>query len=222
MLSETALAGLDTDLGRAAVIACASQGDATVTDSTAGDLDTDSDDTFAFTLSGIARDRHVQTSSGDQSQVGVVNANDIISVVVNGIAAMPAVDDNATPGIQSGEVPAGSGPYFSVTALNAATAAADAIAGGGIQTVMVHRILPQNVADSVIITYRETEFDFETPGNTPLTLEGTNVKYDPATGADDPSFFGASSELAGQSATGTQISIGTTSPDWLHCCDFCL
>ena len=60
------------------------------------DRDTDSNDTFAFTLSGIARDRHVQTSSGDQSKVGEVNANDIISVVVNGITAMPAVDDDGT------------------------------------------------------------------------------------------------------------------------------
>ena len=38
---------------------------------------------------------------------------------------------------------------------------------------MVHRILPQNADESVIITYRETEFDFDVPTNTPLTLSGT-------------------------------------------------
>ena len=204
---RTDVAAEDTDAGRAAVKECASQGNATVTDSTSGDGDTDSDDTFAFTLEGIARDRHVETSSGDQSQVGVVNAKDIISVVVNGITAVAAVDGNNDDDITGDEVPSGAGPYFSVNSLNAAASGADATPGGGIRTVMVHRIVPQNADESVIITYRETEFDFTAPGDTPLTLAGTQVKYDPDE-VDARSFFGATSEVGISSATGTIIGVG--------------
>ena len=83
------------------------------------DGDTDSDEVQPLLLKGIARDRHVETSSGDQSQVGVVNAKDIISVVVNGITAVAAVDANDDNEITGDEVPAGSGPYFSVDSLGA-------------------------------------------------------------------------------------------------------
>ena len=64
----------------------------------------------------------------------------------------------------------------------------------------------------MIITYRETEFNFDAPGLTPLTLAGSQVRYDADTGTDDESFFGANAEVAAQSATGTMITIGSTSP----------
>ena len=159
-------------------------------------------DSYGINLVGIARDRQVQTSSSEAG-VGMLDANDIISVVVNGITLSRDVDAMGATSVPS------SGSYFSITELTPdASVTERATPGGGIKAIRLHRIVPQDTADSVIITYRETEFDFATPGKTPLTLSGTQVKYYPSTQADPQNFFGATSEVGISSASGTDIGVG--------------
>ena len=112
------------------------------------------DDTYTFMLKGIARDIDVQSSSSEDG-VGVVAADDLVRVVVNGqrAAASDGVDD----------VPDGSGPFYRVVVLDPGDADPGmATPGGGIQEVTIHRLAPQNAKDSVQITFKETEFAFNT------------------------------------------------------------
>ena len=86
--------------------------------------------------------------------MGVVDAKDLVRVVVNGQRAVASTDD--------GDVPDGTGPFYRVAVLAPGDAGATTTPGGGIQAVTIHRLAPQNAKDSVQITFKETEFAFDT------------------------------------------------------------
>ena len=208
---NTAVERPDNDAERA-MPGC-DDGDAMAVDAQGDDLGVtavvDNTTGYRFTLvDGIARDRQVETSSSETG-VGLITANDIISVVVNGIPVAAAADEDVPlDGVDADEIP-NNVPYFVITPLTAGDGGgATETPGGGIQVVTVYGLVPQDTDESVAITYRETEFDFETPGKTPLTLSGTQVKYDPDIQAEARNFFGATSEVGISSATGPEIGVG--------------
>ena len=70
------------------------------------------DDTYTFMLKGIARDIDVESSSSEDG-VGVVAADDLVRVVVNGQRAVASNADN------DGQfVPDGTGPFYRVVVLD--------------------------------------------------------------------------------------------------------
>ena len=163
---------------------------------------------YEVTLSEIARDRQAVTSSSEEG-VGEIRANDIMSVVVNGVPVTNSARDTGTEGdfTDTGDVsPPSSGAYFMVDELTAGPVAEGVTPGGGIEQVTLHRITPQASADNVVITYRVTEFSFTNSGSTPLTLEGTKVKYNSDDSPDSRPYFGATSEVGADGASGTTIS----------------
>ena len=151
------LATIDTDPDAdqiAAIAACASKGDATV------DPTNTADTTYRFDLKkgAVARDRQSNTQPG----VGLIAANDIISLVVNGRTAEPSADGSAPSS-------AGTGPWFTVVEEGTS------VEGGGIIAVVIHALEPQDADNSVSITFKDTEFKFDS--TTPLDLEETRVRF---------------------------------------------
>ena len=160
------------------------------------------DDTYTFMLKGIARDIDVENSSSEDG-VGEVNAEDLVRVVVNGQRALASIDDDGNGQVDDTEIPDGTGPYYRVAVLEAGTAGATATPGGGIQSVTVHRLAPQNAKDSVQITFKETEFAFNT-SVTPIDTARSSVRFD--SGAD-PGFFAAPGSVTIASASGFNIGL---------------
>ena len=138
---RAALAGFTdpTAAQTAAIAACASKGDATV------DPTNTADTTYRFDLKkgAVARDRQSNTQPG----VGLIAANDIMSLVVNGRTAEPSADGSAPSS-------AGTGPWFTVVE-------GGTVAGGGIIAVVIHALEPQDADNSVSITFKDTEFKFD-------------------------------------------------------------
>ena len=140
---------------------CESAGDAIVTDNvvdnSATNEDTTAADTFRFDLSGVARDRQNNSEAG----VGDITSKDIISVAVNGRTATASKDDGTIPDNL------GNAPWFSVVE--------GEVNGGGIVAVVLHNILPQDADNSVSVTFKDTEFKFDS--TTPLDIDDTKVNF---------------------------------------------
>ena len=113
---------------------------------------------FDLKKGAVARDRQSNTQPG----VGLIAANDIITLVVNGRTAEPSADGSAPSS-------AGTGPWFTVVEGGADTD------GGGIIAVVIHALAPQDADNSVSITFKDTEFKFDP--TTPLDLEETRVRF---------------------------------------------
>ena len=178
---------------KAILAACASEGDATVDDGT--DAVSTSDDTYTFMLKAIARDIGIESSSKDFADgVGVVDAKDLIRVVVNGQRAVASTADN--------DVPDGTGPFYRVVVMEAGAQTP----GGGIQSVTIHRLAPQNAKDSVQITFKETEFAFDT-SETPIDTDRSRVRFDNDGTPGDRRFFAAPGSVTIASASGSNIEL---------------
>jgi hypothetical protein len=188
----------------AAIAACASQGAATVNDGS--DAVSTSDDTYTFMLKGIARDIDVESSSSEDG-VGVVAADDLVRVVVNGQRAVASDDAD--------DVPDGTGPYYRVVVLDPGDADPGmATPGGGIQAVTIHRLAPQNAKDSVQITFKETEFAFDT-SFTPIDTSSSSVRFDNDGISEDRRFFAAPGSVTIASASGSNIELNGAAPGHL-------
>ncbi len=116
-------------------------------------------DSYRFDLKkgAVARDRQSNTQDG----AGVIGANDLMSVVVNGRTAEPSADGSAPSS-------AGTGPWFTVVEEGGTK-------GGGIIAVVIHALEPQDADNSVSITFKDTEFKFDS--TTPLDLEETRARF---------------------------------------------
>ena len=171
---------------------------------------------YQFKLTKPARDRQ----SDGQTGVGLNGISDIVSVVVNGRTAQRGNDDNDT-------APTNSGPWYTVTTMAAADTEAETetagivtagtTAGGGVTHVLLRRVDPQDVDNSVAVSYRISEFDFAAdpvgddpdpgPSTTPLSLADSSVRY----GGDAPAdpnpadFAGATSEVTISSVDDTTV-----------------
>ncbi len=146
------------------------------------DGDESADNLFMFTLKGVGRDRQNNSQTG----VGAIGPNDIISVVVNGRTAAASTDNISAP------ANVGSGPWYTVAAGGdqaednsgqRGTPEITAVDGMGVKGVVIHNLKPQDAANSVSITYTDTEFDFSS--DTPLDLEETRVRYAGSSGSTD-------------------------------------
>ena len=74
--------------------------------------------------------------------------------------------------------------------------------GGGIQAVTIHRLAPQNAKDSVQITFKETEFAFNT-SVTPIDTARSSVRFDNDDATEDRRFFAAPGSVTIASASGS-------------------
>lgn len=160
---------------------------------------------YEFELTEVARDRQTGSATG----VGVNGISDIVSVVVNGRTAQRGndADDNA---------PTSSGPWYTVTTKTPGVEADATTAGGGVTHVLLRRVDPQDVDNSVAISYRMSEFDFAPsvdgtdpgPSTTPLNLANSSVRYGGTAvvvGTSPADFAGATSQVTISTVNDTTI-----------------
>ena len=81
----------------------------------------------------------------------------------------------------------GNAPWFSIVE----QAGDDARPGGGIVAVVVRGIVPQDVANSVSITFEDTEFKFTS--DTPLDIDDTKVNFGGSVVNDSTGYTNATS-----------------------------
>ena len=182
---------------------CASEGDAIVTDDvpsggTATITNTTAADTFRFNLQdgAVARDRQ----SNSQAGVGDIGPDDIISLAVNGRTATASKDDGTAPdNIQNA-------PWFSI--LEEGEGGEADKNGGGILAIEVHNIVPQNVANTVSVTFTDTEFKFD--GTTPLDIDESAVNYGGTVDPLDPSSTGYTNATKSTSVAAGELAVVST------------
>lgn len=188
-----------TDAETAAYAACASKGDTVLVAGPDGDFNQDAttpedetaDNGYRFDLKDEAVARDLQ--SGNQDDVGDISTRDIMNVVVNGRTAVRSTDNAAAP------ANAGGGPWYQIVeqgeTLTGYGEPGRAASGGGIVAVIVRNLEPQDAPNSVSITFKDTEFKFDS--STPMELSETRVR------------FGTSGDTD-YSSVGNQVNVSTT------------
>ena len=121
---------------------------------------------------------------------GIIGTSDIISVVVNGRTAVASADNDSAPSS------AGTGPWFTVVA----EAPGNTVPGGGITAVVLHNVVPQDAANSVSITFTDTDFAFSS--ETPLDIDETKVNH------GGTNYTNATSRAGVTGASGSVVTVG--------------